>query len=320
MGNKSMKKDFFPQPQRKLHEWDNEFDFDFSVQTQSISTLEEFDRIILQPHREGRRVFYRGERCNSRTRPLLPTLFRSRADLLSPERFVTLADSEFLCKYYRNMGDYYRLYTDIIGAVEPDNLYPFLAFSQHYLGISPLIDFSKSPYPALSFALKDRTEYSEDILLYTLEIKEECDYTDSVETANRWLRDYSVLVFRDSARSKLNFELENPFNALTEYRKIYERFAGSSFMQLNTPTAKLIDVPTNDLMLYQQGVFLLLDDFSLMGKSYLTKQIRDEFNIKKWLVNREICPTLYRMLTEQYPYYAFSYITDLNKIASAMKN
>ena len=298
---------------------DNEFDFDFRLDMTKINTLDEFQESILAPYENGKRVFYRGERKNSVTRPLLPTLFRDREKLFSPNKFMTYIDSEFICSFYRSMNDYYKLYTDIIGEVDSDNLYPFLSFSQHYIGVSPLIDFSKSPYPALSFALKDRREFKEDILLYTIEIKDDFDFTDSVDTANRWLRDYSVLVFRDSAKSKLDFELENPFNAIVEYKRIHEHFGGSSFMEMNAPHAKLIDVPTNDLMRYQQGVFLLLDDFSLMGKSYLTKQIRDDFTVKKWLINKEICPDLLDLLLSRYPYYSYKYIMDLNKIAKALK-
>ncbi len=303
--------------QRKI---EDEFDFDFHLDTNIISTLDGFERNILKPYESGKRIFYRGERVNRADRPLLPTLFRDKDKLISENRFVSLVDSEFICDYYRKMPAYYNLYSDIIGEISPDNLYPFLAFSQHYLGISPLIDFSKSPYPAMSFALKDRKTYDEDIMLYTLEIKDDTDYTDNVLTANRWLNDYGVVVMRDNARLQLNFELDNPFDAIAEYRKIHERFSGSTFLELNAPSAKLIDVPTNDLMTYQQGVFLLLNHFSLMGKSYLTKQIRDDFSVTKWLINKDICPDLLDLLLTKYPYYSFEYITNLNKIAKALKN
>ena len=299
----------------------DELDFDFRLETNRINTLDDFQKKILEPYESGKRVFYRGERRNSITRPLLPTLFRKKEDLVPLGRRANIVDSDYLCDYYKSSEpEFYNLFSDIIGEIDKDRLYPFLAFSQHYMGISPLIDFSKSPYPSLSFALKDRVIYDEDILLYTLEIKEDEDYTDSVETANRWLRDYSVLVFSDNVRHQLDFNLENPLSAIADYKRIYERFGGSTFLELNTPRAKLIDVPTNDLMLYQQGVFLLLDDFSLMGKSYLTKQIRDDFRVKKWLVNKSICPDLFDLLLSRYPYYAYDCIMDLSKVAGKIKS
>ena len=39
------------------------------------------------------------------------------------------------------------------------------------------------------------------------------------------------------------------------------------------------DIPTNDLMKYQQGVFLLLNNFSLVDSMYLTKSVRRGFVI-----------------------------------------
>ncbi|MBQ9517568.1 MAG: FRG domain-containing protein [Eubacterium sp.] len=299
---------------------DNEFDFDFRIDTKTIDNLDDFNYYLLKPYENGKRIFYRGESRVSITRPLLPTIFRNKDALIPQNRFVSLIDSDYICNYYRKMSDYYSLYSDIIGEVDRDNLYKFLAFSQHYIGVSPLIDFTKSPYPALSFALKDREEFKEDILFYTLEIKDDNDFTTDAETANRWLSDYSVLVYRDKAKFELNYKLENPFEAIDDYRRIRERFGGTNFMlQMNAPHAKLIDVPTNDLMIYQQGVFLLLDDFSLMGKSYLTKKIREEFNVKKWLIDKSICPDLLDFLQSKYPYYSYKYITDLVKVAKAIK-
>ena len=52
-----------------------------------------------------------------------------------------------------------------------------------------------------------------------------------------------------------------------------------------SPVAKLIDIPTNDLMKYQQGVFLLLNNFSLVDSMYLTKSVRRGFVIKKYVIN-----------------------------------
>jgi hypothetical protein len=194
-------------------------------------------------------------------------------------------------------------------------MFSFLAFSQHYFGISPLIDFTKSPYVALSFSLKDRTEYDSDILIYTLEIKDNDDYTNSQDIANKWIENYSVMVFRDLTK----LELESPLESLSDYKIIYDNFKGSNFLEMNTPHAKLIDVATNDLIRYQQGVFLLLDDFSLMGKSYLTKKIRDDFKIKKWIISKDICPDLLDLLLNSYPYYAYKHITDLSSVVDKIK-
>lgn len=46
-----------------------------------------------------------------------------------------------------------------------------------------------------------------------------------------------------------------------------------------------IDVPTNTRMKFQQGVFMLLTDFQLFNDTYLTKNIRDSFEINKYIID-----------------------------------
>ena len=295
---------------------ENELDFDFHLDKTRINTTREFEEKILTPYNEGKKIYFRGERKDDISRPLLPTIYRNREFLFENKNSVNLVNSAFLHSFYSKYGKYVELYEKIIDKVNANKLYSFLAFSQHYFGVSPLIDFSKNPFSALSFALKDRKEYPEDILLYTLELKDEGDYTNSIDVANEWIRNYSVLVFRGAAKPSL----ESFKDSFEDYKTVAENSKGKgNLFEMNTPRAKLIDVPTNDLMRYQQGVFLLLDDFSLMGKSYLTKKIRDDFIVKKWLINKDICPKLLDMLLEYNPYYSFKYITNLNSIAKDMK-
>lgn len=297
---------------------EKELDFDFNVDIRNIETMSDFNKELLFPFQNGKKIFYRGERKNSISRPLLPSIYRNKDFLFGDKERITVIDCDFLYNFYQKSVQYFDMYEKIIGKIKTDEMYSFLAFSQHYFGISPFIDFTKSLYVAASFALKDRKEYEEDILLYTLELKDDEDYTTSLDTANKWIKDYSVCVFKDVTKK----DFENPAESLAESLNELKRFS-KNVLSPNpfdiSPKAKLIDVPTNDLMRYQQGVFLLLDDFSLFSKSYLTKKIRDDFIIKKWLINKDICPQLLRELTEARPYYAYKHITDLTSVVSELK-
>lgn len=306
---KKMHKDFL------LNMFEDELDFDYRADSVYIETLEQFDDLLLKPYADGAKIFYRGERVESITRPLLPTIYRDRELFFDDGNMVALVDSKSLYDYYAVHSSYFQLYENIIGRIECDKMYPFLAFSQHYFGVSPLIDFTKSLDVALSFSLKDRQEYSKDIKIYTVELKNPDDYTSSVDTANRWISDYSVVVLNNSI-SKFD---HNGLEPLSHYKSIISRQKGKSFIDVTSPSAKLIDVPMNDLMRYQQGVFLLLDDFTLFGNSYLTKRVRDEFSIKKWIINKHICPALLNRLLSEKPYYAYKSITNLNKVVSDIK-
>ena len=72
----------------------NELDFDFSINEKYISTLEEFNELLKRPFTEKKRkIFYRGERINDLSRPLIPTFLRDRKMLLREGELVVNIDS-----------------------------------------------------------------------------------------------------------------------------------------------------------------------------------------------------------------------------------
>ena len=78
-----------------------------------------------------------------------------------------------------------------------------------------------------------------------------------------------------------------------------------------SPTVKLIDIATNDLMKFQQGVFLLLTDFNLVNRLYLTKNVRSSFKITKYILSKDICAELVRMIAAEAPWYRFSRLLEI---------
>lgn len=295
-----------------------ELDFDYNTGVTRIDSFDEFLDKIVEPYNCGERIFYRGERVNKIDRTLIPTIFRQRSYLFDEGEIIKRLDARGLLDFYNTMPEYIEVYKRIIGNVGIDNLYNFLAFSQHYFGISPLIDLTKSPFVALSFALKNRTEYKDDVLFYTVEIKNDKDYTNDIKTADEWLNSYNVTVFNDRL---IDFYEDFKFD-FKQYKLFLESLMsqGKNIGDITAPSAKLIDVPTNDLMRFQQGVFLLLNDFTIIGKGYLTKKVRDDFIIKKFIINKEICPELLEYQMEKRPYYDFDTITDLSAVVSNIRN
>jgi len=107
-----MKKRLFKSEIEKRLE--SELDFDFHLDTVRINTMEEFCENLLQPFEEKKQIFYRGERKNSLSRPLLPSLYRNKEFLFQSSNRVSLVDSDFLCRFYKGMGEYYEMYRSII--------------------------------------------------------------------------------------------------------------------------------------------------------------------------------------------------------------
>ena len=264
---------------------EDNFDFDYSVGEVFIDSMETFRRELLEPFRDKERhIFYRGERVGGLNRPLLPTMYRNKSTLMRDGGHCVEVNADFLLDYYKSYGSFFDLYNTTFGTAGKYRLYDLCAFSQHYLNDSPLIDFTKSLYVALSFGLKEKTEF--------------------VVVAECWLNDFKVYVY--------NFEKDDVSPEVQELKQHVKR---------TSPIGKLIDIATNDLMKFQQGVFLLLSDFNLVNRLYLTKNVRSSFKITKYILSKDICADLVEMIAEETPWYRFSQLLEIKDgIQSAIRH
>ncbi|MGN0521584.1 MAG: FRG domain-containing protein [Eubacterium sp.] len=286
-------------------------DFDFSAVSKRVDTLQEFDEFILSDFLSKKQLFYRGERINDPNRHLLPTMLRNPEKLFKDDDLgIIHIDSDFIFNYYSSLGNFVDVFNATMGKSDADSLYEICAFAQHYYDFSPLIDFTKSLYPSLSFALKDRKIYDEDIVLYVLQLKNNDDYTTDINTANLWLKNiniYASYFEEKKVKEAVRDMIENkkiPMN--DDFRRNMEQIAASP-----APRAKLIDVPTNTRMKFQQGVFLLLTDFQLFNVTYFTRNIREHFTVTKYIINKDICPSLNEMIKRETPWYTYDCLTDV---------
>ena len=273
--------------------------------------------MILDPFLSGERLFYRGERINDPNRRLLPTFYRDQEiTLKNSDLGIKHINSEFIFDYYKSLGDFVFVLNKTRGNATPEHLYDICAFAQHYYHMSPLIDFTKSVYPSLSFALKGRKFFDEDIVLYVLKLTDMDDYTKDIATADKWLSDldvYASYFDENSVRNSIKELMENKKIVMpSDFKRHLDTISSNP-----APKAKLIDVPTNTRMKFQQGVFMLLTDFQLFNDTYFTKNIRDSFKITKFIISKDLCPILVGMIKSEAPWYTFENLMD---IESAFKS
>lgn len=269
-----------------LSNFEDEYDYDFSVNEVFIDTIEDFNTILLEPFKQGKRLFYRGERKNSLKRPLLPSMLRNKSELIPSGQNTVVIDSDYIFDFYSSFGKYVELYNHSFGTANKDNLYDLCAFSQHYLSLSPLIDFSASLYVALSFAIKGKHTVSDNPIIYTTEISNEDSYTKDPAVAEKWIQEYRIMLHNSAE--------------------------GSATIPRTSPHARLIDIASNDLMKFQKGVFLLLTDFNLVNTMYFTKNVRGDFRIVKHTINREICGQITDLIHAEAPWYSFENLMEIS--------
>ncbi len=313
-----IKRDGFPQYGKTaggliLKRLEDVFDVNYAVSEIRIDTMEEFNKRLYDPFINGNTVYYRGERINSRSRRLIPTFLRGE-ELLPQnggERAVSI-DSATVFDYYCRNEAFLSVYKTVYGEPEIERMYDMTAFAQHYLDISPFIDFSKSLFVAVSFAVKGRKKADADMVIYTAFDIGFDDTSTDINEVNRWLKNYNVKIINTEIPEGLDsFKIKKPAFLSGEIKpdigKIERAFNGL------LPCAKLIDVPTNDLMKYQQGVFLLLNDFSIVNKSYLTKAVRQSFAIEKYIISKDLCAELNAFIAKNAPQYRYECLTDISR-------
>lgn len=314
------------------------FDSTYSSVKIKINTAEDFYDKIYVPFKNGENLFYRGERINQRSRRMIPTLLRNQDELFEGDEDIVLKlDNDFLYDFYKTLQPFSDIYEKTMGKIEKDHMHDTLAFAQHYLDISPYIDLTKSLYVALSFAIKGREIVNDDIVLYTLYDIGENDSTTDKDIANQWINEYNVTLIKISENGQLAKEimkkrkihLQKPGNYTDFLKKLFEQSKHADFknflqsqaavkkiediyMQI-TPDAKLIDVPTNDLMKYQQGVFLLLNNFAMVNSKYFTWNVRQSFEIKKYIISASLCEKILRLIEQDAPYYSYGNLLDISK-------
>ena len=163
--------------------------------------------------------------------------------------------------------------------------YLFLSFMQHACSYSPFIDFTKSNIIGLSFALSnpnffnDFTNKNSSLFIVSIDSNE---ILRSEEKINEFLQEEYQLIYLD--RKTLGFG-ENVSFKENEEEKILFLSDFKTIINLLTPKYKLIDLPTNDRMKYQKGVFLVFYG-CICANDTIFYQLNNRFKLLKVKINK----------------------------------
>lgn len=163
--------------------------------------------------------------------------------------------------------------------------YLFLSFMQHACSYSPFIDFTKSNIIGLSFALSnpnsfnDFTNKNSSLFIVSIDCSE---ILRSEEKINEFLQEEYQLIYLD--RKTLGFG-ENVSFKENEEEKILFLSDFKTIINLLIPKYKLIDLPTNDRMKYQKGVFLVFYGCICVNDT-IFYQLNNKFKLLKLKINK----------------------------------
>ena len=168
------------------------------------------------------------------------------------------------------------------------NRYNKYAFMQHSCSYSPLVDFTKEPIVATSFALSNTSRVNdfrnEDSAVFCLiNSRENLDVINHRWEARDFLVNEFYLQVIDAKEIKLGKDYvlrkADGFSKALRFNSI------DKLLDALTPEIKIIDITTNDRMLYQSGVFVCFYDCVCL-RDFIAYELNPAFVLKKIRIHK----------------------------------
>lgn len=222
-----------------------------TIKEETITTYE----ALLNCLESDEYIFYRGE--SSSKYELIPSIYR---DINSNTEFY---DYKYLLNKYKN----------ILSFTNKKMNYKFLSLMQHYGLNSPFIDFTKNPKIALYFSIYDKNtglikSIKNDVAIYKVKLLNHNQYITKLSSANSLIRKYNVQYISDVSK-EISFE-------------------EISLDKIGAPDSYFIDIPTNDRIDIQEGLFLYLNNFMISKNGFICNKLNDDALIIKYIIPKDV--------------------------------
>lgn len=231
--------------------------------------IESYDEFIHNfPETDNSSYWYRGH--TKKDYELIPSIYRD-----------TLLDTDFFTRSriesdYIDKGLWDKL-QKTLGSISLK--YNEIAFTQHSIGYSPLLDFTKNPFVSLSFCLSNFGDiasfFHHSGAIFQLNI-DGLNIIDNVKDADSAVKSQEAEVLKGK-----------PYISSIIKSEMWDRLV----FRHEESTVHLIDVVTNDRMRYQKGTFLLFDKILIVGSRMLMSDRKESFmssRITKYNIKKSI--------------------------------
>lgn len=287
--------------------------FEFEVEKDSESEKDFAEKMIVNQKRDNACIMFRGQQ--NYAWELAPSLIRN---LTVPKGKGLFLDAKSLHYLFNEGGasnslleKYEKCFDD--GPYVPYFTvnYRFLAWMQHAVSYSPLLDFTSSYPVALSFAIKENNPSNflyDDSAVYILKLSN-TDEIKREQEVDDILNKMHIVVLKGKIKPGSTPTVYDCFNKkhlldFTTFDKI--------LLQL-MPKYAFIDIPTNDRMLRQKGKFLLFYDYvSVNGRMFpvMIRGINGMVYVYKHRIKAKDKPGLVNYMRDQWPDIKNSYLMD----------
>lgn len=224
------------------------------------------------------------------------TYFRGQIDSewrISPSIFrdlnkTVVFDDNYYYKLLKN-AKLEEKYNELIRSKKGYEKYSKYAFMQHSLSFSPLIDFTKEKEIATSFALSNPSQINvlenKDSAVFDITVEKKHIINDSKNAFNFLSKEFKIYAIDENyfILGKEYILEDVDYNGESHEKSILITSIDKLLEQLK-PKFKLFDIPVNDRMKYQKGVFLCFYDCIILN-SHICYELNNDININKSIIN-----------------------------------
>lgn len=214
---------------------------------------------------------------------LIPSMFRNLSNVFSVPTTITHKTIEDIYSDSGMLNKWTKVFKD--STVD----YNFLAYMQHSIAYSPLLDFTSDFPTALSFSLGNRSSLNDfqykDSAVYQVEVKK-----------NRLLQNESDQIPSDFYIQYIPDKYVIGTPILGKPPKTF-----ADIIEALTPEFVMIDIVTNDRMKYQRGKFIFFYNYLSIQGTVCT-WLNNDLRVTKFRIRKEEKNRWCEKIRNEYPY------------------
>ena len=184
--------------------------------------------------------------------------------------------------------------------------YEFIAYMQHALSYSPLIDITKRIEIGLQYALGNKSSindfFGKNAALYSFSIPFDF-YLKNTEVDSFFQNEFKVNILNKKIKPGTIMYVEDCKGNL---KKVDFRTIRRIINELR-PDFKVVEFATNDRMRYQNGKFIIFYNYTLVNGRILFS-LNQHLDVRQYKILVKSKKELYNMINKHYPQYNMEYL------------
>lgn len=239
---------------------------------------------------------------------IIPSIFRGHIFFTSHEGEIF--DKDLMYYKYYNSGLIQKYNSTIakpIISCSGDLSCEFIAYMQHSVAYSPLIDVTSKSLIGLQFALGNKAYindyYGKDAAIYDFQDLGNNSYDDNQRNIDENNENFTIIILKKKITVGKIMKVED----INKNVKTLDCTSISKIIKILTPKYKIINSILNDRMRYQHGKFIIFYDYVLV-ENKIIYWLNKNLKVEKYHIDKNLKDKIYDILNEKFPQFNMDFL------------